>query len=227
MSDPLREGTYGRLVAAAVGVEKINPRVRMAARLWATGGAPTKAAAARAVGLNKTWFTLMTNHNEQVKRLVNDIDARIEDESADMSAVLRTLGRKAIAKISNLMQTAGKEEIQFKAAVDLADRSTETSKIQKLQIESMQISSTDAKELAKSLVEAAKVSLRFKEAVAGDFVKVDSSAEEPIHAKTGQLRGASEEPVHEEAHSEADTGAEDSQEDAGEHEAPRKEQVKA
>lgn len=224
MSDALREGTYGRLITAAQSVEKISPRVRMAARLYATGAVPTKTAAAKAVGLNKEWFTVMSNHNPQVIRLVNEIDERIDDESVDMSTVLRTLGREAIKKITGLMNTASKEEIQLKAAVDLADRSTETSKIQKVQLEATQISKVDAKGLAEALVEAARVKQLYSGQVQKDFVRVDSDPLQGANdAQTGRLRGQSEEPLGTQASEQsAEAGEEQTLIEDQNHEAPRK-----
>lgn len=149
----------------------------MAARLYATGAAPTKKAAAEAVGIHPVWFTLLTNHNEETKRLVDNVDQQIEDQSVEMSTVLRTVGREAIKRIRQLMVGSTRDDIALKAAVDLADRNPETSKIQRHEVASVHMGPAEAKELAAALVEGARVRERYVADVQGDFIRVDSSPE--------------------------------------------------
>lgn len=170
----VRYKVKGNTVLAAERA-KVNPRIRLAARLYATGAMPTKKAAAEAAGVHPVWFTVMSNHNDLTKRIMSDVDRAVEDESISTSQLLQHLGRKAIGKIHTLMNTAVKDEVQLKAAMDLADRNPETSKIQRHQVEALHITSSDAKELAASLVQAAQVTAKLGDAMKGDFVKVDSS----------------------------------------------------
>ena len=166
----------GRLAAAARSAYsrsgRVSPRVAAAARLYSSGAAPTKRAAAKAVGLSPEWFTALTNANEQVSRIVDDVDAAIHDQSVDMSSTLRTIGREAISKIRALM-AAKSEEIQLRAATDLADRSSETSKVQKHQMVAPSLDPESAKELAKALVDAARVRGEYAGIVKGDYVHVE------------------------------------------------------
>ena len=62
------------------------------------------------------------------------------------------LGRKAVQKLAHLMEWSGQEAIQLRAAIDLADRSPETQKVQKHQVESFSLSGKDAKEIAVEVI---------------------------------------------------------------------------
>jgi hypothetical protein len=172
VADVLRKG---RMAQAAEAVRSPSPRVKMAARLYATGAAPTKKAAAEAAGIHPAWFTLLTNHNEETKRLVDSVDAKIEDQSVDMSTVLRTVGREAIKRIRQLMIASARDDIALKAAQDLADRNPETSKIQRHEVASVHMGPDEARELAAALVEGARVRERYAKAVEGDFVTVEDA----------------------------------------------------
>ena len=162
-----------RLQNAARDVRTVSPRVRMAARLYASAAVPTKKAAASAVGITPMWLNLMAKHNEETKRLISDVDTQIMDQSVEMSSVLRVIGREAIKRIRGLMSSES-EGVSLKAAIDLADRNPETSKVQRHEIVSAHISSEDAKELARSLVEAANVRLQFEEVAQGNIVRVNT-----------------------------------------------------
>jgi hypothetical protein len=132
-----------------------SPRVRMAIHLYTSGVCGTKREASAAAGLHPNYLTMISNSSEPVQRLMDTLTSRIEDETVDSSAVLRTLGRKGIAKIYSLMETAAKEDVQLKAAQDLADRSPETQKTQRLEVSGLSLGASDAKELARALVESA------------------------------------------------------------------------
>lgn len=154
-----------------------SPRLRGAARLYASGAVKTKKEAAEAFDLDPIYFYHMTSPqigNETLRHIHDDIDEAIQDETINMSRVLELLGRKAIGKLYGLMRDGQSEILQFKAAQDLADRSPETSKTLKIQSASITISGADAKELAESLVMSAKARTRFREAAEGDFVRVDT-----------------------------------------------------
>lgn len=165
-------------------------------------------------GINPEWFTTMTNHNDETKRIVNKVDQMLEDETVQTSTLLQALGRAAIKKLHGLMTGSGKEEIQLKAAQDLADRSPETTKIQKHELSvNPQISSEEAKLLAKALIEGAQVHQDYKAITAGDYVKVDIDVmdKEPVNAEVVEVRA---EPDAEEVS--------DEEADQGVHEAPEK-----
>ncbi len=164
------------LVRAARAVRSPSPRIRLAARMYASGAVPTKNAAADAAGIDRAWFNTMSNHNEETRRIVGQIDQQIEDQSVEMSGILRALGRKALKRIHDLMY-ATDEQVAVRAAVDLADRSPETAKVHKIQDVTPHLSRQDAQTLAAALIEGARIKQRFGEEVKGDFVRVDDKVE--------------------------------------------------
>jgi hypothetical protein len=112
--------------------------------------------------------------NPRMTELVNRIDKEIEDGTIDMSKVLVTLGRRAVRNIAHLAESAEKEDIRFRANVDLADRSPETVKTHKVQAEgSMNLRPEDVAALTHALVESARLRAKFPEAAIGDFIRVD------------------------------------------------------
>jgi len=153
-----------------------SPRHRMAARLYASGALPSKRSAALAMGLSPSSLYLMTApgiQNPGMRRIEDDIDAKIHDQTVQTSSVLQLIGREAILKLRGLMRGASSEGLQFKAAQDLADRSPETSKTIKAAIISAPLDSKDAKELAIAMVQAANARRTYASQVEGDFVRVD------------------------------------------------------
>lgn len=162
----------GALVRAAREA-KASPRIRMAARLYASGACRTKREAARVAQINPEWFTTMSNHNPETRRIADAVDAAIDDQSVDMSTTLRTIGREAIKKIRGLME-ADNPHIALKAAVDLADRSPEVSKIHKHEVAGqMSVRPDDAKMLAEALVAAAEARRRYVDQVKDGFSRVE------------------------------------------------------
>lgn len=152
---------------------KASPRIRMAARLYASGACKTKREAARVAQINPEWFTTMSNHNPETKRIADAVDGAIDDQSVEMSTTLRTIGREAIKKIRGLMYEDN-PHIALKAAVDLADRSPEVSKVHKQEIVGhMSVRPDDAKLLAESLVAAAEARRLYTERVKDGFSRIE------------------------------------------------------
>lgn len=160
----------------AAYVQKLSPRVKLAARLYATGACKTKQEASEAAGLNKNYLTLL-NNNPYVSDLIREIDKQIETGVVDMSKVLVMLGRKAVVAIAGTMEDSTvKPELRFKAAQDLADRSPETSKTQKLAIDSqLTMTPESAQAIAAALVESARLQETYQSAASGDYIKVDTT----------------------------------------------------
>lgn len=155
---------------------ELSPRVRMAARLYATGAAKTKKEASSLAGIHPNYLTMLTQPNggtEAVKRLISDTDRMIEDESIDESVIIRKLGRKAIAHIARLMDTSTNEHVSLKAAVDLADRSPVTAKTQKHEFTGLTLSGADVKELAAAMVESGRASPIQAEVMRSGLIEVD------------------------------------------------------
>lgn len=162
-------------------LDKLSPRVRLAARLYSTGTCKTKKEASTAAGLHPNYLTILsgpTSGSELVKRLINDVDAAIHDQSISTSQLLQRLGREAVGRIAQLMDSDN-EHVALKAAVDLADRSPETSKTQKVSVESFSLDGEDVKSLAAAMVEAAKVSTTYADVGTRGLVEIEVDAVEP------------------------------------------------
>jgi hypothetical protein len=159
-------------------VKPLSPRMRNAVRLYSTGIAGTKYEAAKMAGLHPGTFYVVTSPavaDGQVNRLMTQTDQLVQDETIDTRRLLDILGRKAIGKIANLMNSAAKEEVQLKAAVDLADRGSDTSKIQKHQVESFTLRGADVAALTEAMVAAAESQRDFGPHVMGDFKRLESA----------------------------------------------------
>ena len=109
---------------------KPSPRVKLATRLYTTGICRTKKEASEAAGLHPNYLTMLTgpNGSDPVKHLMNEIDQKIEDKTIETSALIQSLGRKALSRMSTLMD-AGSEGVQFRAAQDLLDRSLKQARL--------------------------------------------------------------------------------------------------
>lgn len=152
----------------------VSARVRHAARMVATGIA-NKREAADACGVSPSYFYVASspkNGKEEVLELMDDVEQAMASRTMDTAKAMEIMGREALVFIRGTMLESDNEAIALKAAIDLADRSPDTSKIQKHQVESVHMSAQDAKDLAKALVEGRRVHLQFADAVAGDYVRV-------------------------------------------------------
>lgn len=154
------------------------PRVKSAIRLYVSGAAPTQKEAAQLAGINAKHFQIQ-KRNPFVKAYIRQIEADIDAGTVQMSNVIRELGRRGVETIAKMMESDEvKDELRLKAAVDLADRSPETSKTNKLSIEGgLTIQSADVSRLMAALVEGAEVAKEFdKEVGTGDYVRVDDGS---------------------------------------------------
>ena len=153
---------------------KPSPRVKMAARLYATGACKTKREASRVAGLHPNYLTMLTQPSggsESVKHIVNETDAMLENEAVEESVILRKLGRQALKALAGLLHSDNLH-VRFKAAQDLADRSPHVAKTQKVQIESLTLSGQDVQELARALTESHKRSDKFDQVVSVGLIEV-------------------------------------------------------
>jgi hypothetical protein len=107
---------------------------------------------------------------------IRKIEAQMDAGSVQMSTVIQELGRKGLVKIALMMESDEvKDELRLRAAMDLADRSPETSKTSKLSIEGdLTIREGDAQRLIQALVEASQADEKYaREVSQGDYIKVD------------------------------------------------------
>ena len=105
--------------------------------------------------------------------LSTKIDAMVNDETLATAILLERLGRQAIGVLGNLMYGAESEPVKLAAAKDLADRSHETAKTQKLHVESFTMSGKDASALASAMVEAARVKESLRDEVNQNYIRLD------------------------------------------------------
>lgn len=149
----------------------LSPRVKLAARLYATAIAPTKKAACEAAGLEPNALSQLRNE-PKLNSLIARIDRDLESGVVDMQEVIRTLGRQAVRNIGQIMcDDSVKDEVRLTAARDLADRSPETSKTLKLQTEtSLTISDENANLIRSAMLESARARLQYAEAAKGDYI---------------------------------------------------------
>lgn len=153
---------------------ELSPRVKLATRLWVTGACKTQKEAAQAAGIHPMYLSLVKRENPRMTELINQIDREIHDGTIDMSKVLIKLGRRAIRNIAHLSENAEKEDIRFRASVDLADRSPETVKTHKVQAEGeMNLRVEDVAAITRALVEGARLRQQFPEAATGNFIRVE------------------------------------------------------
>lgn len=153
----------------------------MALRLVTTGAVPTVKEAARIAGIQQSYISALRHNNPVAMQYIRKLEADIDAGTVNMSAVLQQLGRKAVARIADIMESeAVKDELRLKAAQDLADRSPETSKTNKISLEAdLTLRQGDAKQLMQALVEASQAAEQFRKEVSeGDYVKVDDQLPE-------------------------------------------------
>lgn len=161
---------------------ELSPRLKMAIRLYTTAAVPTKAEAARAVGLSPATLYIATSprmNDAQVVQLQQTTDELIQDRSIDVSVLIEKLSRRGIEVMGSLMEHSGKDEVRLSAARDLADRGKRTAKITKFQVEPAMLDQNQADVLATALVRAAAARRAGAEAATGDYIKVDMETAVP------------------------------------------------
>lgn len=168
---------------------KVGPRVKMAARLYASGAVKSKKAACEAVGLTPTYLSILSREavsHPEIVSIIGEIDHAIHDKTVALSTVIALAARRAVEKVNKLMDSQN-EHISLKAASDILDRHPETSKTQKLQVTSFSLDSKDAKDIALALVRGAEVRERFAAIAEGDFVKIgDENVEKLAEQNLGE-----------------------------------------
>lgn len=156
--EDLTEGT--KAMYAAFEDRPLRPRVRMALRMYALSAVPTLSAAAEACGISLPYLSLSA-HSPAGKAYMQTVQQILDEKSISTTDLLNKLGRRAIEIIGGLAEDGSSPTIQLKAAIDLADRSPETSKTTKVQVDSFSLSGKDARLLAESIVQGRSVHERF------------------------------------------------------------------
>jgi hypothetical protein len=163
--------TARQLLPHETRIKPLTPRVKLAARLYATGAAKTKRQAAEMAGLSPSVFYITSTTEPQVSDLILEIDREMAAEHVNMAKLLEKAGRRAVRNVFKLMETSNDEKIQLAAAKDLADRSPETSKVTKVDLSvSVPISQDQFEAMRKAMLESANLAQQFPTAASGNFV---------------------------------------------------------
>lgn len=174
-----------------VGCSPPSPRVRLAVKLYESGVVPTKGRAADVVGLSRSRFYVQYRRGHKDIGLVQEaqrMKTMIEEKIVDVSKFLDETSIDAVRELRVMMKNAAiSEVVRLKAAIDLADRGSKTSKIQRIQASSYSMDGKDVKELALALVAAREARLGNDEGIEGDVVKV-VDVKEPMPVLTDGLR---------------------------------------
>lgn len=172
----------------------MSPRVKHATRLWALGLVKTKKDAAEAVGLHPATLGYMLKLNEQTQDFAAALDAKLADEAIQASAILQIAGRRAVGRIAHLMEHA-KDDVALKAAIDLADRSPEMQKVQRLDVSGLSIGEGDAKAIAAALLESAHERGRYAKVAVEGLVEIQPDTRDlPVRALTGSADDRQDKP---------------------------------
>ena len=149
----------------------MSPRVRMAMRLYGNGSM-TQKEAAQAAGLHKVYVANLVNKSPLVANFIDKIQGELDEQAVDMGKVIKAAGRKAIENIYLTMEHGDNPALKLKAAIDLADRSPETSKIQRFTL-----GSADVELLAQAMAEGRTAQEQFALEVRNGFDRTNQSPE--------------------------------------------------
>ena len=176
------------------------PRLRHAARLYASGACRTKKEAAEAVGVNPSYFNIATQPGHakakpELIAIMDDIERAIQDKTVALSSVIEGVSREALTEMRSLLKNSKNEAIRLKAASDVLDRNPETSKTQKHQLSSFSLNGEDAKQLAAALVKSAEAQRRYAGQLDGDYIRIPQDSNDPPQIgeiNAGQLTHSTE-----------------------------------
>lgn len=154
------------------------PRTKMALTLWVSGAARTQKEAAQIAGVSQGTVSI-ARHRESGQELEETFNTGVMERAMSLSAVIAKLSEKALKVMDEQITNGSSEEVKFKAAKDILDRNPETSKTNKVQVESFTLGNKDAKEIAAALTEGAALWRFDPEVAEGDFVRVQEVSERP------------------------------------------------
>lgn len=112
------------------------------------------------VGLHPNYLGMLLNPNggsPAVQALLAEYEDELHDKTLDMSHIQQYLGRKALLTVAGLMDHSQNERIILDSAKELLDRSPETQKSQRLQVDSFSLDGQDVAALVSALAESAAV----------------------------------------------------------------------
>jgi len=149
----------------------ISPRVANALRLYNSGVARTKKEAAEMAGLSSAGFympTMPSLGKTAMSAYGQMISDSIQEKAINVGALLDGLAVQAVATINHIRNEGASEALRLKAAIDLADRGSKTSKVQKLSVESFTLNNKDVEAISAAMLESREV-LQLKGEVQGHY----------------------------------------------------------
>lgn len=168
----------------AKDTHNFTPKTKLALKLYVSGAARTQEEAAAIVGCHKQSVSNM-RRTKTGREFEDGFDSGVTERMMSLSAVIDRLSKKAVVVMEDLIDNGSTEDVRFKAAKDILDRNPETSKTNKVQVESFTLSGRDAKELALAMTEGRLAVAKFEEATEGDFVRVQEVTERPNILEAG------------------------------------------
>lgn len=154
------------------------PKTKMALKLYVSGAVRTQREAAEIAGVSACTVS-NARRSAAGQAFEKHFDTQVAEKAMSLSAVIARLSVKALAVMEDQIDNGSTEDVQFKAAKDILDRNPETSKTNKVQVESFTLGNKDAKEIAAALTEGAALRRFDSEVAEGDFVRVQEVSERP------------------------------------------------
>jgi hypothetical protein len=162
----------------------------MALRLYVHGAVSSMSEAADAVGLSRAYLSKVYN-TPAGQQFMASAHELINNTALNTNQLIEKLSRRAIEVIGTTMEDGSSEGLRLKAAIDLADRGAETSKIHKHQVESFTLGTDDARAIAESMVQAAALRAKHTNLETENFDRVNLDAVEeaiPVVVHNPQLK---------------------------------------
>jgi hypothetical protein len=155
------------------GIEQraLTPRIKMGLRLYALNAVRTLTEAAEVAECSLQYLSMMKN-SPAGQAYMMELTGKVDDSGVATSEIISRLGRKAIGILGNMMEDSPSEAIRLRAAIDLADRAPETSKVQKVQLESFTLGNKSAQEIAAAIVQGSSVHTKYAHLAEGNFDRV-------------------------------------------------------
>lgn len=146
-------------------------RVRNAIRALVTGAVRTKRDAAKLAQMHPVYFQILCRKNPYVQHIIREYQREMDASAISASALIQKLQIEAVKTIEEIMNSSSSQALRLRAAIDLADRGPETSKVQRHQIETFSIAESDAANIRSAMLESAKMR-RLEMEVQEDYEKV-------------------------------------------------------
>lgn len=147
----------------------LSPRIKRAIELYESGAVKTKREAAETVGLSRYTLTKTIAMTPVAQEYAESLSGEIQTKVVDLSAVIERLSAKALDRVAILMDRAGKEDVQLRAAQDILDRNPKTSKTSRVTVDKLSLTGRDVEALTRAITMGRSLKEAYPEATAGDY----------------------------------------------------------